>query len=103
MNETINRLIEIDKKARTIVEDAESYRDSVVANLDKDVAQFRREYIEKAEKRIGIVREEESKVSGKAMENAKASLERKLGDLNKLWQERHEQWEDELYNRCIGG
>lgn len=102
MNDLINRLIGLDKEARTMVEDSENYRDSVLSNLEQEIEQFKKAYVEKAERRIGLVRDEENKVSGQAVQDAAARIQSLMESLNTSWQQHHKEWEDSLYERCIG-
>ena len=103
MNEIIKNLIEIDKQARNMVEDAENYRADVLAKLDQEVAEFKEAYVQRAEQRIGLVREEETRVSGRAEMTAREQVNTMEEDLKKVYETNHTQWEESIYKRCIGG
>lgn len=63
MDKILNRLVEADRKASALVEEAEEYLDSTVSNMDREVEEFKKGYEEKAVHRIGIIRDEEDKAS----------------------------------------
>ena len=69
MDKILNRLVEADRKASALVEEAEEYLDSTVSNMDREVAEFKKGYEEKAIHRIGIIRDEEGKASQQATED----------------------------------
>ena len=63
------RLVELDRKACAMVEDAQETLEDTLANTERDMERFREEYTEKAIQRIGVVRDEEGRASQAELEN----------------------------------
>ena len=62
---------------------------------------FREEYTEKAIQRIGVVRDEEGRASQAELENISQRYHALMEGLEKTYEERHAQWEEEIFQRCV--
>ncbi len=101
MDEIIKSLVDTDKEARQLVEEAESYLASTISGMDREVGAFKETYAKKAADRIGLIRQQESVESAAAVEDIGSRFAMLLNNLNTQYEKNHDQWEEELFNRCI--
>lgn len=97
----LRRLVELDRKAVALVDDAQEKLDDTLAHSDRDMERFREEYTQKAIQRIGIIRDEEGRASQSELESISQRYQALMDGLEKTYRERHEQWEEEIFQRCI--
>lgn len=100
-NSVLERLVELDRKACAMVEDAQEALEDTLANTDRDMERFREEYTQKAVHRIGVVRDEEGKASQAELEDIARRYQSLMEGLERTYQERHAQWEEEIFQRCV--
>lgn len=94
-------LVSLDRKACAMVEEAQEQLEDTLANTERDMERFRAEYTEKAVHRIGVVRDEEGKASQAELESITQRYQSLMEGLEKTYEERHAQWEEEIFQRCI--
>ncbi|MEG1687262.1 MAG: hypothetical protein RR022_06440 [Angelakisella sp.] len=97
----LTRLVETDRKASAMVDNAEEELELTVANMEREIASFKEQYADKAQKRIGIVRDTESRASQEATGNIAQRYDGLMQNLETLYAEKRDNWEDEIFNRCI--
>lgn len=97
----LTRLVELDRKACAMVEDAQEMLDDTLSHTERDMEQFRQTYTEKATQRIGIIRDQEGKASQAELESISQRYQSLMEGLEKTYRERHVQWEEEIFQRCI--
>ncbi len=102
MDMILGQLVDVDRKARAVVEEAEEYLETTMANMEREVEAYKESYTERAVHRIGIVRDQEGAVSQKATQDIAARYAQLMENLEQTYEERHVQWEEELFNKCIG-
>lgn len=97
----LTRLVELEQKAGDLVEGAQEVLDDTVSHIERDTEQFRQTCTEKANQRIGAIRDEEGKASRAELENISRRYQSLTEELEKTYRERHIQWEEELFRRCV--
>lgn len=97
----LERLVELDRKACAMVEEAQEALEDTLANTERDMERFREEYTKKAVQRIGVVRDGEGKASQAELEDITRRYHSLMEGLEQTYQERHAQWEEEIFQRCI--
>lgn len=97
----LERLVELDRRACAMVEEAQEELEHTLANTERDMERFREEYTRKATQRIGIIRDEEGRASQAELEDISRRYQSLMEGLEKTYRERHVQWEDEIFQRCI--
>ena len=65
------------------------------------MARFREGYTERATRRIGIIRDQEGQASQSALESISQRYQSLMEGLEKSYQENHQRWEEEIFQRCI--
>lgn len=101
MNTVVNKLLDVDKQARQILDEAQQYYDRTISDIETEKQKITAEYENKAKSHYDEIGETE----GDNIEDATKEIEEKYARLTKEMDETfesgHTRWEDELYNRCI--
>ena len=97
----LERLVELDQKACAMVDDAQEQLDDTLSDMEWDVARFREGYTERATRRIGIIRDQEGQASQSELESISQRYQSLMEGLEKSYQENHQRWEEEIFQRCI--
>ena len=100
-DDILERLVDLDRKACAMVDDAQEQLDDTLSNMERDVARFREEYAQRATRRIGIIRDEEGRASEEALENISRRYQSLMDGLEESYRANHEKWEEEIFQRCI--
>ncbi len=101
LENVINNLIEIDKKARKIINEAEVKSKEIIDSIGLSKKEFEVKYDDKAESRLKKVREEEAKKLKNSCLEIKDRYEVLYRKLEKAYFENHEKIESEIFNRVI--
>lgn len=96
------RLVELDRKADAAVEEAKAVLDDTLSHIEEDTERFRRTRAEESAQRISAVREREEKASQEQLESISRRYRSLTEEMEKTYRERHSQWEDEIFRRCVG-
>lgn len=97
----LSQLVEADRHACELVDNAEEELELTVANMEREIEQHKASYSEKAQQRIGVVRETEQKASQEATGGIEKRYDSLMKNLETVYNEKHTQWENELFDRCI--
>ena len=100
--DVINRIIEAERSAAELVEDAKKSRDHAASNMDGELKKLGDEYERRAEARIRSIKEQEDAYREKelaAIERAKSDA---LSRLEKAFLENEDQWLEELFLKITG-
>lgn len=100
-SDILARLAELDKTASGLVEEAQAALDKTLSGIQEDTEAFRKSCAEESEKRVEAVRQEEEKASREQLENAFKRYRSLAEGLEETYKERHGQWEDEIFRRCV--
>lgn len=102
MDNLLKELVEADRKACAMVDNAEEDLEMTISNMDREIDSFKNDYSERAKKRIGIVRDTENKASEETADHIGKRYDDLMANLEKCYAENHTRWEEELLERCIG-
>lgn len=103
MDVILENLMEVDRRARAIVEEGEEYLETTIANMERDVAEYKESYAQRARHRVGVVRDQEDEASRQAAEDITNRYHQLMEHLEKTHRENHTGWEDEIFQKCIEG
>lgn len=95
------RLTELDKTASGLVEEAQAMLDDTLSGIEEDTRRFRDAFAEESSRRVDAVRQEEEKASQEQLESISRKYRALAEGLEKTYQERHAQWEEEIFQRCV--
>lgn len=102
MNTVVNKLLDVDKEARQLLDDAQQYYDRTLQEIEQEKVKLHDAYAEKGETHI---RELQAEQAGE-VDEVVGEVRRRTGELRQAMEARyneyHRQWEDALFNRTIG-
>lgn len=102
MDATLNRLISIDKQARSMVEEAEQYKSEALNSLGPDIEKIKADYVAEAERRIQSILDTEGSISHEADDEMVTRYEGLTKMLEDTYAHKHDELVKQLFNRCIG-
>lgn len=100
-NEVIRRIIEADKQARTVPEKAREELAALDDELNIRREEMRKDYYDRAEKRIEKVRAAETEYADSQIAKIDADLGREIKRIEREAESRRDAWADELFRRTI--
>lgn len=101
MDLILSQLVEVDKKAVSLVEAAEDKLIQTKTNMDKEVSLLKEQYAKEAEEQIGVKRAEVSEHTTELAEDVLKRYQILKENLETTYQQNHQKWEDELFSRCL--
>ncbi len=101
MDNIINSLIEIDKKARSIVEEAENKSQDIINSISFSQKGFEIKYDNKAKLRLKKVKDEEAEKIKNNSRLIKDKYEVLIDKLERSYFQHHEEIENEIFNRVL--
>lgn len=97
----IQRILDIDAKARSVTAEAQNLRLEAEQNIAGQKAAMREKYRKEAEHRIELVRAEEEKLAEESLAHAQEEQARQLDMLNQAYEKNAAGWVEEIYRRAI--
>ncbi len=97
----IRKLIDMDKNARKLVEDAEQERRRAEISLATEKSHIETDIMSRAQHRIEKIKNQtgdEKQREARSIEDEGREL---LSKLDEAFYNNHEKWEDSLYARCV--
>ena len=103
MDEIIKEIINIDKEASRKLEEAERMKDDVIKNqITAENKELRHKMRERAQMHLNRVREIEQAHADQKIASINAQRDSELAAIKKVFDEKHQAWEDDLYNHVLG-
>lgn len=103
MQDIIKKIIEIDRMAQKMTDDALALKAEAEASVEEDKKKLREKYIERARRRIQITVETENGFLKETLEDISKKYDAMSVKLGGLYETGKDKWVDEIYNRVIGG
>jgi len=95
-------LLDVDKDARRIVDDAQQYYDKTMEEIETEKKKMLADYQQREKRRLEeLKRSEEAKVRADT-EKIKQRYAALTDELNKTFEASRVKWEDELFEKCMG-
>lgn len=101
MNTVVGKLLDVDRRARQLLDDAKQYYEKTIEELDREKEAIREKYAEKAAAHIADVRHAETAAVEEAVAKITADSAEKTRRLNETFEKNHAAWENELFERCV--
>ncbi len=102
MQDMISKIIELDEQERKMNEEVEK---SIASSKD-DLVEYRerikKAYLDRARKRINRNRENEKRIARDHFEKISTQQEEEIASLEKISEEKMDQWVDEVFKRVVG-
>lgn len=102
MQDLMQQIIDMDRKARQITEAAQQEKVDSEKEIQQKREEIRRKYLEEARKRIAK-NEPKERAAAEAAWSKKKELNDKISDhLDQMYKEKGDQWVDQIVARVIG-
>lgn len=102
LDNVIKQLIEIDAYARSIMQELEKDKIEEKKKIDKEVVEYKNSYMDRAKIQIEKVRDFELEQSKEQYQKISAKNKSIRDHLINTYNENHEKWENEIFNRIVG-
>lgn len=103
MQDIIKKIIEIDKKAQKMTEDALAEKNKAEKSIENDKKALREKYLTRARHRIDLTAQTEEKFLQESLQDISKKYENAGVKLQGIYNDQHEKWVSEIYTRVIGG
>lgn len=103
MQDIIKKIIEIDKTAQKMTNDALALKSQAETSIEQDKKDLREKYIQRARRRIDVTAKTEEKFLEEALDEIKKRYNGVSAKLNENFDLNHKRWAEEIYERVIGG
>ena len=102
MQDMIAQIVEMDEKARRITEQAQQDKLHAEQEIAIRREQIEQEYLERARERLKKIEQTERELAIQALKESEAKNEEAAKRLDAQYQEKAEQWVQQLFERVIG-
>lgn len=102
MQEMIERILEMDKAARRLTDEAQAMRVGAEKEIEIKKQQVREEYLERARRKTETLRKEENENAEKEIAAFKAKAQKIRDELNKSYDKNHEKWVNDIFSHITG-
>lgn len=103
MQEIIKQIIEIDKKAQDMTDEAISMKQKAEHEIKNEIDTLREKYMQRAQRRIQVTSDTEQRFLDETLQSIKSKYDNKKSVLNDDYEKNHTIWAGEIYKRVIGG
>lgn len=100
MDTMVNRLLDVDRQAKQILEEARQYHDKTLEELEQEKKRILGEYTEKANRHIEDARASDNTDADDAVGAIRQRYAALTEKLEALYAAEHAGWEYELLRRC---
>jgi hemerythrin-like domain-containing protein len=101
MDAEVTRLLDADKKAREILEDAREYYARTLQDIEAEKKKLARTYERRMEQRLSEIGSSERTAVHAAAAEAKKRYERLAEEMDLAFEGKRRSWEDALYAGCV--
>lgn len=102
MKEFAARLLELDRQAQSLLEEAAADREQLKADAVRQQEAILREYETHAREHIETLRQAETSAAQEECAAIRSRYDLLAQELEQTYREQHKDWENELFLRCIG-
>lgn len=103
METVVDKLLEVDRKARRMIDDAQQYYEGTLKEIEVEKKRILQSYTDRAKAHLDDVKANEEAAKAEQLaeiQNQFGALSQKLTD---RYNDKHEWWEDELVKRVLAG
>ncbi len=103
MENIITSILEIEQNAKERLEEAEKKRNQIIADAKAEEENLIKAKIKEAEEKIGQIDSEEKKKTDEKLAEIENSRLEEIKRIDDIYNERHEKWENDIFNAIITG
>ncbi|HIZ56385.1 MAG TPA: hypothetical protein H9671_09340 [Firmicutes bacterium] len=101
MEEIIHKLIEIDRTAESLLQQAQAEKESALLEIEEERKHWLQEISAKAQKKIETFEQVEKQAATEQVIALEQKTQSALQAFDRLFKEHHNQWEQEIFDRII--
>lgn len=102
MDNIINEIIDIDRRAQQKYIDADAYRKKTEEEILSEISRLDADTSKKCTDKLNAVRAAQEALYNERMESLSASLNQQKSALKHLYEKNHANWEKELFDKVLG-
>lgn len=102
MNTVVNRLLDVDKHARSILDEAQQYYERTLSDIEAEKKKLTEEYENKAKAHLEEITGTEAASVKVAVAKIDSYYAKMTAELDKAFEGKHTEWENTLFDRCVG-
>lgn len=102
LNTIVDKLLDVDREAREILDAAQQYYDKMVEEIDTGKQKILKQYQDKANRHISDVRMVKRAEADEVIQEIRSNYDEIAEALETQYRQNRAQWEQELFARCIG-
>lgn len=99
----IQSILEIDKSASEKLAEAEKQRNLIIAGAKEQQEKIIESKIKAADETLKQIEEKEKAETDKKLESINADGEKEIERLKKVFDDRHEKWEEDIFHAIVNG
>lgn len=103
MEDTINKIIQIEEDAKRIVADAKQKKDTLSEDVDAAVKEMREEIEARAKKKIQQIESYEEEYRKKQIDRVRAQYQNAESTLEQTYQKQKDVWINQIYKAVLNG
>lgn len=102
MNTVVNKLLDVDKQARLMLDEAQQYYDRTLADIEAEKQKIAAVYENKAKAHYNEIEAAEHAAIDDAEKENGEKYARLTAEMDEIFEKEHINWENELFARCVG-
>lgn len=102
MEDMIKRIIEIDKRAREITDNAKMLKQQAERSISQKKDEMKKEYFARAEEHLKDLEQQHRKNTEEAFAQSSSKISESLAKMKKIDSENHSRWVSEIVKMSIG-
>lgn len=102
MENVINRILEIDEKARMMIAEAEKKKQNILNEAHENEQQVKDNFVNKSQEKISKVDEVHKLESNEQIAGIENEKRLKIEKLDKLYADKHAEWEAQILKSIVG-
>ncbi len=103
MEDTINKIIQIEEDAKRIVADAKQKKDTLSEDVDAAVKEMREEIEARAKRKIQQIESYEEEYRKKQIDRVRAQYQNAESALEQTYQKQKDVWINQIYKAVLNG
>lgn len=102
MDSIVNQIISIEDKAQEIIKDAKAKQEEILAQTEEDCKKIEQDICSRRQKRLDLLTKNEQELASKKIAEIEAENKKKTQMLNDRYQQKKNDWVNEIYENIIG-
>lgn len=102
LNTVVNKLLDVDKQARLILDEAQQYYDRTLVDIEAEKQKITTDYENKAKAHYDKIEAAEHAAIVDAEKETGEKYARLTAEMDEIFEKGHVGWENELFARCVG-